>query len=142
MSLVSPLNYYSLCTHRPSILDGGRDSLLILGVYPQPRISDYHNDIPLRTRLVLKVIPYLARNDGRELISRNIGTVHPQFNPFRSLRTALLATASHCDSLNPMDRVCLPPALSSSSFITTITSFSLSSLRSMMYLVIQLASAR
>jgi hypothetical protein len=106
MSFVS----YCLSIHLPSILEGSRATALILGVYPQPRISDNHNDITIRTRWVLRVIPYPGRNDGRELTSRNIGIVHPQFDPFRSLRTALLATASHCDSLNPMDRVCLPPS--------------------------------
>jgi hypothetical protein len=48
-----------------------------------------------------------SRDDREEteLISRNIGTVHPQFNPFRSLRTALLVVTGDCDSINPMDRV-------------------------------------
>jgi hypothetical protein len=50
-----------------------------------------------------------------ELISRNIGFVDIELDPFRCIRTALLVIVGNCDSINPMDRVCLPVPSSPSS---------------------------
>ena len=71
-------------------------------------------------------------------MSRYTGSVHPQFNPLRSIRTGLLVVIGDSDSINPVDRVCLPPSPSPPTTPFPLLAFH--SLRSMMmYHIIQFA---